>query len=269
MELIGQRGIFNLLIVFILTITIRLDKFCLSQKVEVQIVEDVMNKLDKFAAGKSESSMLTIHDLRAATEQFMSWDEKNKKSFKRRYHQIKLLEDFLFVPMSRFCDLIDSDEKMKCDDDEEMRQDYVRRLELFYKQFKPAYQGEMLGNEYANSKKTNVLIASLLDLNNHEPLSKKILVEATKEYRAYQKRIDDIAKHEDIFSCVQELTLELNYSNRGEVKLLAERIFPLVENESSLIDENLDSLKSLYKIEFSKLKDYQIHEGAIVKIRRI
>lgn len=268
MELIGQRGVFNLLIVFILTIlTISLNKFCLSQKVEVQTVEDVMNKLDKFAAGKSESSMLTIHDLRAATEQFMSWDERNKKSFKRRYHQIKLLEDFLFAPMSRFCDLIDSDDKMKCDDDEEMRQDYVRRLELFYKQFKPAYQGEMLGNEYANSKKTNVLLASLLELNNHEPLSKKILLEAAKEYRAYQKRIDDIAKHEDIFSCVEELRLELNYLNRGEVKLLAERIFPLVENESSSISENLDGIKSLYKIEFSKLKDYQIYKGAIVKIR--
>lgn len=239
------------------------------QKLEVEIVEDLMNKLDRYAAGKSASSMLTINDLRAATEQYMNWDERNKRSFKRRYHQIKLLEDFLFIPMSRFCEFIsETGDQMTCKEDMEMQEDYVHRLELFYKQFKPAYQGEMLGYDHAPSKKTDLLLGSLLNLKDHKPLTKKILIDAAKEYRAYKKRIEDIALHDDIFACTEELRLQMNYLNRGEVKLLAEITFPLVD-ESELNEEKLNSIKNLYQTEFSKLKDYKVHNGIIVKIVRV
>lgn len=250
-----------------------LNKFYLSQAVEVQIVEDVMNKLDRFAARKSNSSELTMAELEDATEQFLSWDDRTRKSFKRRYHQIRLLEDFLFIPITRFNDLI-GEAKQKTEgtgkEDEEMRQDFIRLVELFYRKFKPAYQGKMIGYQYANGKKINILLASILDIEgnaHYKPMSAKILLDAHKEYKAYLKRIEDIALHEDIFACAEELKLELNYINRGEVKLLAEKVFPLVESEPEKLEEKLNDIKELYQIEFSKQKDYKIKDNQIVRIR--
>lgn len=272
MESIGKMSSLSLFsIIFVVFIKISLLKVSLC--VEVQIVEGVMNKLDRYAADKTDSSFLTIHDLRAATEQYMGWDDRHKDSFKRRYHQVKLLEDFLFIPLSRnLCNFIaESAEKTKCDEDMEIESDFVHRFELFYKEFKPAYQGRMIGNEYASGRKTNILVGTLLNLKNHKTnsLTKEMFLDAAKEYRAYVKRIEDITKHEDIFACSEELRLQLNYLNKGEVKLLAERIFPLLENGPVWIDQNLDSLKSDYKTEFDKLSDLKIIDGQIVKLVRV
>lgn len=258
MKLAEQKIAIDRLIVLILAI-LSLNEFCLAQNIEVQVVEDVVNKLERFAAGQSTSSALTTDELHAATKQFLSWGERTKESYRRQFHQLRLLEDLLFIPMSRTCNFSNNSDR-NCDD-EEIQQAQIRRLELFYKQFKPAYQGQMIGNHYARSRKTEVLLASLLDLKNNQPLTGKMLDDAHKEYKAHQKRAQDITLHEDIFANANDLKLELNYLNRGEVKLLAEKIFPILSSDSPL-----DNIKLLYQIEFSKLDDYEISDGQIVKL---
>lgn len=261
MKLAGLEIARDLYFVLLLVI-LGLNEFCSSQNIEVQTVEDVVNKLERFDAGQSTSSTLTIDELRVATKQFLGWGERTKESFRRQFYQLRLLEDFLFIPMSRTCHFSHNNGGI-CDndDDEQIQQAQVRRLELFYKQFKPAYQGQMLGYEYARSRKTELLLASLLDLKNHQPLTSKMLVDAHKEYKAHQKRAQDITLHEDIFANADDLRLELNYLNRSEVKLLAEKIFPILSS-----DLPLDSIKLLYQIDFSKLDDYKIVDGQIVKL---
>lgn len=208
-------------------------------------VQKVITKLEAYALGKSYSTGLSIQDLKNALEEAQSWDQSEHIKRKESDPNLSLVVDFLLVPMLRYTD--PTRDGVSQEPGNTVRRDYITRLEKYYKIFRPAYHGYMIGDSYHKSPKTDKLIDSLIETTGHQPLTKKMLEDADAEFKALSQRCSEIRAYDDIYSCAAELKYIFNYKNRMEVKILSEKLFPLIKSQN-----NLNSFKELYKSELRK-----------------
>lgn len=211
-------------------------------------IQRVLGKLEAYALGQVDKTGLSIVDFRGALEEAQRWDQSEYIKRKESDPSMSLLNDFLFVPMLRYTD--PTRDGVSQEAGSTARQDYITRLEKYYKIFRPAYLGQQIDKLYHRAPKTDILLASLIEAKDSEPLTKIMLEEAVVEYKAVSQRGSEIRAYDDVYSCAKELKLILNYLNRMEVKILSASIFPQVPLIKT--QENLDGLREIYKSELRK-----------------
>lgn len=212
-------------------------------------IQRVISKLEAYALGQIDNTGLSINDLRGALEEAQSWDQSEYIKKKESDPSVSLLTDFLLVPMLRYTD--PTRDGVSQEAGSTARQDYITRLEKYYKIFRPAYLGQTIDKSYHRAPKTDKLLASLIEAKDSEPLTKIMLEEAMIEYKAVSQRCSEIRAYDDVYSCARELKLIFNYLNRMEVKILGKSIFPQVPLIKT--QDNIDGIRELYKSELRKL----------------
>lgn len=241
-----------LLCVVFLAITIECAPFDASK------VELLLDKLEPFAKGNTKSSGLTSAQLLAGQQQFESWSEQTRSKMVKKYPKLNLLRDLCFIPMRRFESLIGGQAEQEAL--------FIRRLEKFYKELRPLYFGGTVGQSYKRAPKQDELVASLLQLRHNKPLTLSMLRYGIEECKAFEQRCDDIVEFEDIYAAVEEFKLLKNNLNRGQIKLLSEKLVPLYDLEPPKNEQELRKFQELYQVEFEQRKDVMVKNGFVYTV---
>lgn len=217
----------------------------------------VLNKLEAFVHQGKTQSDLTFADLQDAYSEFERLDETYRHKLMERQPLFQMIAHVLFIPMEKH-PLLFSNER-----DPGIADSYMRRLERYYRELRPAYFGHQLGGPCHRSKKTNDLIAALL--SDKSQLTSKMFRDAATEYYALKDRFYEIGEVEDIFACIGELKQILNYLNRPEINVSMEKIFPLFANAKD--GSVLSSSKDLFRADMAK-QGYTVENEKLRKLSR-
>lgn len=220
-------------------------------------IETVHDKLEKYATDNLSRSELSPDDLKAAYEEYKSWDPAKREEFELKKVTHALLTDFLLHPMERTHEIRQSKNDIELPIDE----NYVKRLEKYYKMFRVAYMGQKIGKVYHKCRKTDLLVSSLMGLKGRQDLTAKMIYDAIVEYNAIMQRLSDIMIYEDIYGNLDELKQLLNFNNREAVKILKQVVYPQLKKLKSR--KALDRVKETFR---DKMADHRIIEqGGVLK----
>lgn len=217
----------------------------------------VVNKLEDFVQQGKVQSDLTFADLHSALLDFEKLDKASRRQLKEKQPLFHLVSDFFFVPLERH------EEVFTVETNVEVAYGYLKRLEKYYKEFRPAYVCQkQIDGAVHRSEKADELIAALL--NSKSQITSKMFRDASTEYDELKERFYKIGESEDILEFISyfgEFRKILNYLNKPEIIVLKKKIFPLLNSNSESV---LSSSRDLFKAEMANY-GYVVKNGALEK----
>ena len=213
----------------------------------VSAMSAVIEKLSAVAEGKQASSGLRLADLKAAKSEWDRWPS-NKKEQAKSVPMVRLVVDFVLTPMGFAHLQLDLEQP-------ETFAFFLKRLEICFKKFLPAYEGEQLSSKIA------IRVAKTLNLYDSliagRPVDMGLFKAAKRETDAWRSRLEELTSSEDIYANTQELEYLFNFFNLMSLKPLWMDVFPKMDSEP-----NLDA-QQLVKIYFQALeRRYNIKRNA-------
>lgn len=196
-----------------------------------EAVKKVGEKLEEFVLENKPSSGLTTEELDAALLEYQSWPQDIVARV-RQDAFLRLIIDFAVHPI----DLIGS----QLTDDDEAAENYIRRLELAYKMFRPAYAGSNIDMDIPRAGK----IMSLLGGVRTGQVTLRHFREALAEYNTWWARYEEITTFEDVYGCLKELKQIMNLMNYSLVQPL-KAISPMITPKANPIELREAYLKML------------------------
>lgn len=200
-------------------------------------IGNVIDKLETVSSGQKAASELSLADLKAAKHEWDSWPEE-KRQEARQVPMVRLVVDFAIHPMGFVHTQMDLNKP-------DLFKAFVKRLELCYKKFLPAYEGEQIAGG-----KVAIRVAKTLKLyetlKRRQPVTLSLFKDAKRECESWRSRMEEITNLEDIYANLDELTYLFNFFNLMTLKPLWMSVFPKMNELKDRENLNGEQLSKMY-----------------------